>query len=84
MSDSQEVLPVAAVPPAGLAEDDAMSQDRMQTTTDQPASKRLGHFLTHRTFHHIIFTLVRVFQSLRHTQVELYSLDHYRFYNCFD
>ena len=44
-----------------------MSQDLTQTTTDQPVSKRLGHFLTHRTFHHIIFTLVRVFQSLRRT-----------------
>lgn len=67
MSDSQEVLTVAAAPPAGLAEDEAMSQDPMQTTTSQPFSQRLGHFLTHRTFHHIIFTFVRVFQVLRHT-----------------
>lgn len=67
MSESQEVLTVTAAPPAGLVEGEAMSQDLMQTTTDQPFSKRLGHFLTHRAFHHIIFTLVRVFQSLSRT-----------------
>ena len=67
MSDSQEVLTVAAAPPAGVAEGEAMSQDLIQTTTDQPVSKRLGHFLTHRTFHHIVFTFVRIFQSLRRT-----------------
>lgn len=61
MSDSQEILTAAAVPPAGLADDEAMPQGAMQTTTDQPFSKRLGRFLTHRTFHHIILTLVRVF-----------------------
>jgi hypothetical protein len=61
MSDSQEILTTAAAPPAGLADDEAMSQGAMQITTDQPFSRRLGHFLTHRTFHHIILTLVRVF-----------------------
>ena len=69
MSDSQEVLTAAAAPPAGLADEEAMSQNAMQTTTDRPFSERLGHFLTHRTFHHIILTLVGVFQSLRHTRV---------------
>ena len=67
MSDSQEVLTIATAPPAGVAEDEPMTQDLMQTTTDRPVSKRLGHFLTHRTFHHIIFTFVRIFQSLRRT-----------------
>jgi hypothetical protein len=67
MSDSQEVLTSAATPPAGLAEDEVLSQDPMQTTTNRPVSRRLGQFLTHRTFHHIIFTLVRAFQSLRRT-----------------
>jgi hypothetical protein len=67
MSDSQEDLTVAAAPPSGFAEDEATPQGLIQTTTDQPFSKRLGHFLTHRTFHHIIFTFVRVFQSLRRT-----------------
>jgi len=84
MSDSQEVLTTAAAPPIGLAEGEAESQDPMQTTTDQPVSKRLGHFLTHRTFHHIILTLVRVFQSLSRTCVEPYSSGRHRFCNCFD
>ena len=60
MSDSQEVLTTAAAPPAGLTDDEALYQDAMQPTTDQPFSERLGHFLTHRTFHHIILTLVRI------------------------
>jgi hypothetical protein len=67
MSDSQEGLTAAAAPP-GLVDDETVSQDAMQTTTDQPFSKRLGRFLTHRTFHHIILILVRVFsQSLGRT-----------------
>ena len=67
MSASQEVLSAAVAPPAGLADEEAASQDAIRTTTDRPLSERLGHFLTHRTFHHIILTLVGVFQSLGQT-----------------
>lgn len=66
MSDSQEVLTAAPALPAGVADEDAVSQAAMQTTTDRPFSERLGHFLSHRTFHHIILTLVGIFQASRH------------------
>ena len=69
MSDSQEVLTAAAAPPAGLADNEAVPQGAVHAATDQRFSERLGHLLTHRTFHHVIFSLVRVFRSSRRTYI---------------
>ena len=62
MSESQEALATAAAPPAGLVDEESATQveNENASSDDQSFSKRLGHFLSHRRFHHIILTLVRL------------------------